>query len=48
MEKIELIHGGEEYDSKYPKGIPTRVNIITNNEEIDSGLIMYPHGHARD
>ena len=31
MDKIEFIHGGEEYDSKYPDGIPTRVQIITND-----------------
>jgi len=25
MDKIEFIHGGKEYDSRYPDGIPTRV-----------------------
>jgi 2-methylcitrate dehydratase len=25
MEKIEFEHGGSEYDSKYPEGIPTSV-----------------------
>lgn len=25
MEKIEFIHGGVEYDTKYPEGIPTSV-----------------------
>jgi 2-methylcitrate dehydratase len=25
MEKIEFEHGGKEYDSKYPDGIPTSV-----------------------
>lgn len=25
MSKIEFIHGGEEYDSKYPEGIPSSI-----------------------
>lgn len=29
MEKIEISHGGVEYDSKYPDGIPTSVQIHT-------------------
>lgn len=29
MEKIEFAHGGVEYDSKYPEGIPTSVEIRT-------------------
>jgi len=49
MEKIEFAHGGKEYDDKYPDGIPTSV-IITNSkgEKFDSGLVMYPAGHARN
>lgn len=31
MDKIEFIHGGKEYDDRYPDGIPTRVNIITQD-----------------
>ncbi len=49
MEKIEFVHGGAEYDSKYPDGIPTRVQImLQNGKEIDSGMVMYPGGHARN
>ena len=55
MEKITFVHGGAEYDSKYPDGIPTRVqiflkngNIIKKDKEIDSGMVMYPGGHARN
>ncbi|MCA9274296.1 MAG: MmgE/PrpD family protein [Phycisphaerales bacterium] len=49
MEKIEFAHGGEEYDSKYPDGIPTSVQIVdTDGSAYDSGLVMYPAGHARN
>ena len=49
MQKIELEHGGEEYDSKYPDGIPTKVSLITKEgQQYDSGLVMYPGGHARN
>lgn len=49
MEKIEFTHGGPEYDAKYPDGIPTSV-VITDagGAEHDSGLVMYPAGHARN
>ena len=49
MEKIVFEHGGPNYDSKYPEGIPTSVTITTKNEQtFDSGLIMFPGGHARN
>lgn len=49
MEKITFVHGGEEYDRRYPDGIPTSIVITdTNGAEHDSGLIMYPAGHARN
>lgn len=48
MEKIQFVHGGEEYDRNYPDGIPTRVKIFTANKEIDSSMVMYPGGHARN
>ena len=49
MNKIEFSHGGVEYDSKYPDGIPTSVQIHTKQGKvIDSGLDMYPGGHARN
>lgn len=49
MEKIEFVHGGEEYDRRYPEGIPTSM-IITDDQgsEHDSGLVMFPAGHARN
>lgn len=49
MERIDFRHGGPEYDAKYPDGIPTSV-IITDadGKTYDSGLVMYPAGHARN
>ena len=49
IDKIEFEHGGEEYDSRYPDGIPTSV-VITDSTGTthDSGLVMYPGGHARN
>jgi 2-methylcitrate dehydratase len=49
MEKIEFAHGGKEYDDNYPDGIPTSVVIeTTDGRNLDSGLVMYPSGHARN
>jgi len=48
MEKIDFRHGGEEYDEKYPDGIPTSIEIEhATAGTVSSGLIMYPEGHAR-
>lgn len=49
MERIEFAHGGDEYDRNYPDGIPTSV-VITDDQgaEHDSGMVMYPAGHARN
>jgi 2-methylcitrate dehydratase len=49
MEKMTFRHGGEEYDRRYPDGIPTSIQITgTDGKEHDSGLVMYPSGHARN
>lgn len=49
MTKIEFEHGGPEYDARYPDGIPTSVVIHTKSgQQFDSGLVMYPSGHARE
>ena len=49
MEKIEFAHGGKAYDDNYPDGIPTSVVIeTTDGRSLDSGLVMYPSGHARN
>lgn len=49
MDRIEFSHGGSEYDAKYPEGIPTSV-VITDDlgNDHDSGLVMFPTGHARN
>lgn len=49
MKKITFEHGGPEYDAKYPDGIPTSIVITTTDgATYDTGLVMYPAGHARD
>jgi 2-methylcitrate dehydratase len=49
MERIEFEHGGPEYDARYPDGIPTSVVVTTDDgRTLDSGLVMYPGGHARN
>ncbi len=49
MAKMSFEHGGTDYDAKYPDGIPTSM-VITDEqgEKFDSGLVMYPGGHARN
>ncbi len=49
MGKMSFEWGGEEYDSKYPDGIPTSIRITDDQgNTFDSGLVMYPGGHARN
>jgi 2-methylcitrate dehydratase len=49
MEKIQFEHGGAEYDAKYPDGIPTSLIVtLENGDQLDSGFVMYPGGHARN
>jgi len=49
MDKINFEHGGKEYDEKYPDGIPTSVIIkLKDGRTLDSKLVMYPSGHARN
>ena len=49
MEKVEFRHGGEEYDAKYPDGIPTSLEMEHEHlGMVSSGLVMYPEGHTRN
>ncbi len=49
MEKIDVEHGGEFFDQKYPEGIPTSIRMeLINGESFESEFIMYPSGHARN
>jgi len=49
MAKIDFAHGGAEYDRRYPDGIPTSIVVtLADGRTFDSGLVMYPSGHARN
>ncbi|MCW5935983.1 MAG: MmgE/PrpD family protein [Fimbriimonadaceae bacterium] len=49
MQKIEFRHGGADYDAKYPDGIPTSLSVtMAGGAQHESGLVMYPGGHARN
>jgi len=49
MERIVFEHGGKEYDDRYPDGIPTSMTMVLDDgSSLDSGLVMYPSGHARN
>ncbi len=49
MDKIELRHGGPDYDEKYPEGIPTTLSIDhATLGVLSSSLVMHPEGHARN
>jgi 2-methylcitrate dehydratase len=49
MQRIEFVHGGAEYDRRYPDGIPTSLEIEhVQLGTLASGLVMYPEGHARN
>ncbi len=49
MAKMTFEHGGDDYDRRYPDGIPTSIRITDDqNQTHDSGLVMYPAGHARN
>jgi 2-methylcitrate dehydratase len=48
MQRIEFVHGGVEYDQKYPDGIPTTIELVHQTAgAFSSGLVMYPQGHSR-
>lgn len=49
IDKAEFAHGGPDYDKRYPDGIPTSVVIqAADGTRYDSGMVMYPAGHARN
>ena len=48
MSKMTVEYGGEEYDKEYPKGIPTSLEIKYGDKMLNSGMILYPAGHARN
>lgn len=46
MKKIELTHGGQFFDQNYPNGIPTNIQLTKDQQTFESGLVMFPAGHA--
>ena len=48
MQKITFEHGGPEYDELYPEGIPTSVELRTKEQTLESGIVKFPAGHARN
>ncbi|KAL8447753.1 hypothetical protein Emag_004214 [Eimeria magna] len=49
MEKVAFEHGGKDYDSLYPEGIPTSVRIVLRDgTHFDSGIVLFPAGHSRN
>ncbi|NBW87562.1 MAG: hypothetical protein EBR23_12270, partial [Planctomycetia bacterium] len=46
--RIEIAHGGPDYDARYPDGIPTSVEIEhATLGMLAGGLVQHPLGHAR-
>eukprot|EP00916_Digyalum_oweni_P015390 GHVL01025185.1.p1 GENE.GHVL01025185.1~~GHVL01025185.1.p1 ORF type:complete len:530 (+),score=74.82 GHVL01025185.1:40-1629(+) len=49
MTKMEFKHGGDEFDRRYPQGIPTQIDIeLKNSTKLTSGLVMFPTGHSKN
>ncbi len=49
MDKMSFEWGGEDYDRRYPDGIPTSMIITDDQGQVcESGLVMYPGGHSRN
>lgn len=48
MSKVDFWHGGPEFDTKYPEGIPTQISITAGGHTYDGGFVMFPAGHARN
>ncbi len=49
MQRVQVTHGGPEFDARYPEGIPTQVVIQhATAGRVESPLVMFPLGHARN
>ena len=49
MQLIQIVHGGPEFDARYPDGIPSKLDIEHKTlGPVSSQLVMYPEGHARN
>ena len=49
MQRVQVVHGGPEFDARYPEGIPTQV-IFQHAAagRVQSPLVKFPLGHARN
>lgn len=48
IERMEIVHGGPEYDARYPEGIPTSVTLEhASLGALGGTLVEFPLGHAR-
>ena len=48
IDRMEIVHGGREYDARYPEGIPTGVTIEhATLGTLGGELVAFPLGHAR-
>ena len=48
VEKIQIQHGGPEYDSLYPEGIPACVSIVHKQiGKLDGERCIFPLGHSQ-
>jgi 2-methylcitrate dehydratase len=48
IERIEIVHGGREYDDAYPEGIPTSVTLEhASLGTLGGQFVRFPLGHAR-
>jgi len=46
--RMEIVHGGPDYDARYPEGIPTSVTVEhATLGTLGGGLVAFPLGHAR-
>ncbi|MDX2064132.1 MAG: MmgE/PrpD family protein [Fimbriimonadaceae bacterium] len=48
MELIAFEHGGAAYDAAYPEGIPTSLHLDTVRGAVETPMILFPVGHARN
>ncbi len=48
IDRMEIVHGGREYDARYPEGIPTSVTVEhATLGPLGGALVAFPLGHAR-
>ncbi len=47
MSRVHVEHGGSAYNAAYPEAIPASVRLTLPDRVLDSGMVLYPLGHAR-